>query len=83
METSQVSLGRRVRALVMKISGASFWNNTISMATGSEAWVRKDFKISDKEIWGGHMVYGLMEMSAKDEYLCISYLVPQTTSLTA
>jgi len=53
------------------------------MATGSEAWVRKDFKISDKEIWGGHMVCGLMGMSAKDEYLCISYLVPQTTSLTA
>lgn len=53
------------------------------MATGSEAWMRKDFKIRDKEIWGGHMVYGLMGMSAKDEYLCIFYLTPQTASLTA
>ena len=45
--------------------------------------MRKDFKISDKEIWGGHMVYGVMGMSAKDEYLCISYLMPQTASLRA
>lgn len=52
------------------------------MANGTGAWKKKDFKIRDKETWGGHMVDGRMGVSTKKEELYIPYLVPQTAFIT-